>query len=34
MITGLFENAVLNRFLRTNINEIRIFPRNEKNRMI
>ena len=28
--TGSFGNAVLNRFLRTDINEIRIFSRDEK----
>lgn len=31
--TGSFGNAVLNRFLRTDIDEIRIFSRDEKNRM-
>lgn len=32
--TGSFGNAVLNRFLQTDIGEIRIFSRDEKNRMI
>ena len=32
--TGSFGNAVLNRFLRTDIGEIRIFSRDEKSRMI
>ena len=32
--TGSFGNAVLNRFLKTDIGEIRIFSRDEKNRMI
>lgn len=32
--TGSFGNAVLNRFLRTDIAEIRIFSRDEKNKMI
>ena len=32
--TGSFGNAVLNRFLATDIGEIRIFSRDEKNRMI
>lgn len=32
--TGSFGNAVLNRFLETDIKEIRIFSRDEKNRMI
>lgn len=32
--TGSFGNAVLNRFLDTDIKEIRIFSRDEKNRMI
>ncbi len=30
--TGSFGNAVLNRFLRTDIGEIRIFSRDEKNK--
>ena len=30
--TGSFGNAVLNRFLRTDIGEIRIFSRDEKKR--
>lgn len=32
--TGSFGNAVLNRFLDTDIAEIRIFSRDEKNKMI
>ena len=32
--TGSFGNAVLKRFLSTDIKEIRIFSRDEKNRMI
>ena len=32
--TGSFGNAVLNRFLKTDIAEIRIFSRDEINRMI
>ncbi len=32
--TGSFGNAVLNRFLNTDIGEIRIFSRDEKSRMI
>ncbi len=32
--TGSFGNAVLNRFLETDISEIRIFSRDEKNKMI
>lgn len=32
--TGSFGNAVLHRFLRTDIGEIRIFSRDEKNKMI
>lgn len=32
--TGSFGNTVLNRFLETDIKEIRIFSRDEKNRMI
>lgn len=32
--TGSFGNAVLNRFLKTDIGEIRIFSRDEKNRTI
>lgn len=32
--TGSFRNAVLNRFLDTDIAEIRIFSRDEKNKMI
>lgn len=32
--TGSFGNAVLNRFLETDIKEIRIFSRDEKNKMI
>lgn len=32
--TGSFGNAVLKRFLDTDIKEIRIFSRDEKNRMI
>ncbi|EGE0245628.1 UDP-glucose 4-epimerase [Escherichia coli] len=32
--TGSFGNAVLNRFLDTDISEIRIFSRDEKNKMI
>lgn len=32
--TGSFGNAVLKRFLDTDIAEIRIFSRDEKNRMI
>lgn len=32
--TGSFGNAVLNSFLRTDIAEIRIFSRDEKNKMI
>ena len=32
--TGNFGNAVLNRFLKTDIGEIRIFSHDEKNRMI
>ncbi len=32
--TGSFGNAVLNRFLNTDIGEIRIFSRDEKNKMI
>lgn len=32
--TGSFGNAVLNRFLQTDIGEIRVFSRDEKNRMI
>lgn len=32
--TGSFGNAVLNRFLRTDIDEIRIFSRDEKSKMI
>lgn len=31
--TGSFGNAVLNRFLKTDIGEIRVFSRDEKNRM-
>lgn len=31
--TGSFGNAVLNRFLGTDIKEIRIFSRDEKNKM-
>ena len=32
--TGSFGNAVLKRFLNTDIGEIRIFSRDEKNKMI
>lgn len=32
--TGSFGNAVLNRFLETDIKEIRIFSRDEKNKTI
>ncbi len=32
--TGSFGNAVLNRFLETDIKEIRIFSRDEKSKMI
>lgn len=32
--TGSFGNAVMRRFLDTNVQEIRIFSRDEKNRMI
>lgn len=32
--TGSFGNAVLKRFLETDISEIRIFSRDEKNKMI
>ena len=32
--TGSFGNAVLNRFIETDIKEIRIFSRDEKNKMI
>lgn len=32
--TGSFGNAVLNRFLETDIREIRIFSRDEKSKMI
>lgn len=32
--TGSFGNAVLRRFLNTDIREIRIFSRDKKNRMI
>lgn len=32
--TGSFGHAVLNRFLDTDIGEIRIFSRDEKNKMI
>lgn len=32
--TGSFGNAVLERFLTTDIKEIRIFSRDEKNKMI
>lgn len=32
--TGSFGNAVLKRFLETDIKEIRIFSRDEKNKMI
>ena len=31
--TGSFGNAVMKRFLNTNIKEIRIFSRDEKNKM-
>ncbi len=32
--TGSFGNAVLNRFLSTDVKEIRIFSRDEKSKMI
>lgn len=32
--TGSFGNVVLNRFIQTDIGEIRVFSRDEKNRMI
>lgn len=34
MVTGSFGNIVLNRFLHTDIGEIRAFSRDEKNRVI